>query len=127
MSFVIIITVALLVQYSFFSMRAGAARVKGNVEAPATTGDEKFERLLRVQMNTLEQLAVTLPAMWICAVYFRIDVAAILGLVFLIARIIYSAAYIKNPPSRALGMVMGFLANMALLLCCLFVGVKGLL
>ena len=123
MSFVIIITVALLLQYIFFSMRTGMARGKASIEAPAMTGDENFERVLRVQMNTLEQLLITLPAMWVCAVYFRADVAAILGLVFIIGRFIYSAAYISNPPTRGLGMITGFLANLALLLCCLYAGV----
>lgn len=126
MSYVILVTVALLVQYTFFSMRAGAARSKGDVKAPATSGDEYFERNLRIQMNTLEQLAVTLPAMWVCASYFRADIAAALGVTFLVGRFIYSAAYLNNPPSRGTGMIIGFLANMALLLCCLYVGIISL-
>lgn len=127
MSYVVLVTVALLVQYTFFSMRAGMMRDKKGIEAPAVSGNEEFERCLRVQMNTLEQLAVTLPAMWICAVYFRADLAAILGLIFLIGRFIFSAGYISSPPKRAPGMIIGFLANAALVLCCLYVGVMGLL
>jgi len=123
MSYLILITVALLIQYTFFSISAGIARGKADIKAPAMTGDETFERKLRVQMNTLEQLAITLPSMWICGVYFRADVAAILGLIFLVGRFIYSATYVNDPSSRAKGMMIGFLANMALILCCLYAAV----
>lgn len=127
MSYLIFVTVALLIQYTYFSMSAGIARDKGDVKAPAMSGDENFERKLRVQMNTLEQLIITIPAMWICGVYFRADVAAILGLVFLVGRFIYCTAYLNNPASRGKGMIIGFLANMALLLCCLVVAITKLL
>jgi glutathione S-transferase len=127
MSYVILVTVLLLSQYTFFSMRAGAARGKGEVKAPATSGDDNFERCLRVQMNTLEQLAVTVPTMWICAVYFREDVAATLGAAFLIGRFIYSAAYLSDASKRGPGMMIGFFANMVLILCCLYVAITGLI
>ena len=127
MGYLILITVALLLQYTYFSMSAGMARDKGDVKAPAVTGDEAFERKLRVQMNTLEQLIVTIPAMWICGIYFRADVAAVLGLVFLVGRFVFSAAYNADPATRGKGMMIGFFANMALLLCCLYTGVMQLI
>ena len=123
MSIIILITVALLLQYTFFAIRAGMARGKSGIQAPAMTGDENFERLLRVQMNTLEQLIITLPAMWMCAAYFNTLVAAVLGLAFLVGRFIYSAAYVNNPPTRSLGMIIGFGANMLMLLCCVIAAV----
>ena len=127
MSYVIIVTVLLLIQYTFFAMRAGQARGKGEVKAPAVSGNENFERNLRIQMNTLEQLIVTLPAMWICAFYFSVNVAAILGLVFLVGRFVYSAAYLGDPTKRGLGMMIGFFANVGLLLCCLYAAVVALI
>ena len=127
MSYVILITSLLLIQYTFFSMRAGLARGKADIKAPAINGDEDFERKLRVQINTLEQLIITLPAMWVCAVYFRSDIAAALGTTFFIGRALYSAAYISNPASRAPGMIIGFLANLALIGCCLVIALKGII
>jgi len=127
MSYVIIVTVLLLIQYTFFAMRAGQARGKGEVKAPAVSGDEHFERNLRIQMNTLEQLIITIPTMWICAFYFSVNVAAILGLVFLIGRFVYSAAYLGDPTKRGLGMMIGFVANIGLLLCCLYAAVVALI
>jgi len=115
MTYVALVTLLILAQYFFFVMQAGMARGKDTVVAPATTGDEIYERKARVQLNTLEQLIITLPAMWICAQYFRADVAAIMGLAFLIGRFLYSYLYIKNPKSRAPGFVIGFFANVILL------------
>ena len=123
MSPLILVTVALLIQYTYYSIRTGLARDKADIKAPAMSGEEHFERCLRIQINTLEQLMVTIPAMWVCGVYFSVNVAAILGVVFFIGRFIYSAAYLNDPPSRGKGMVIGFIANMALLICCAIAGI----
>jgi uncharacterized membrane protein YecN with MAPEG domain len=120
MEYVALVSLLLLVQYFYFVMQAGWARGKDTVVAPATTGDEMYERKSRVQMNTLEQLIVTLPAMWICAHYFSANVAAILGLAFLIGRFIYSFLYIREPKSRAPGFIIGFFANIILIGCGLY-------
>ena len=53
----------------------GRARVRCNVPAPATTGHPVFERYFRVQQNTLEQLIVFVPSMWLFGLY----VSAALG------------------------------------------------
>ena len=67
-------------------------------------------------MNTLEQLAVTLPALWICAMYYRPLVAAALGLAFFLGRLLYRTGYMKDPAKRGPGMMIGFFANVGLLL-----------
>ena len=120
MSYVALVTLLLLIQYMYFTFQAGMARGKDIVVAPATTGDEMYERKSRVQINTLEQLAVTLPGMWICAHYFRPDVAALLGAIFFCSRFVFSALYIKDPKSRAPGFIPGFFANVGLVLCAAF-------
>lgn len=120
MEYVALVTLLLLVQYFFFVMQAGMARGKDTVVAPATTGDEMYERKSRVQMNTLEQLIITLPAIWICAHYFSANVAAILGFIFLIGRFAYSFLYIREPKSRGPGFIIGFFANIILIGCALY-------
>ena len=120
MAYVALVTLLVLIQYFFFSVRAGAARGKGDVQAPATTGDENYERAHRVQINTLEQIVITLPAMWLCAHYFRADIAAALGLIFVIGRFIYASAYLSDPGKRGPGMIIGVLANVGLILCAAF-------
>jgi uncharacterized membrane protein YecN with MAPEG domain len=120
MEFVALVTLLLLFQYLTFMMLCGMARSKGGVQAPATAGDEMFERALRVQVNTLEQLIITLPAMWLCAMYYRPLVAAALGLVFFLGRLLYRAGYMRDPAKRGPGMIIGFLANVGLMLTALW-------
>ncbi len=115
MEYVAIVTLLLLIQYTIYSMLCGMARGKDTVVAPATSGDEAYERAFRVQMNTLEQLAVTLPAMWICALFFSPLWAAGLGVVFMLGRLLYRQAYTKDPATRGPGMMIGFFANMVMI------------
>lgn len=113
---VALVTLLLLAQYVFFAMMVGKARVASGLKAPAMTGDATFERASRVHLNTLEQLAIALPAMWICGAFFRPDVAAVLGLVFLTGRFVYRAGYMRDPRKRGPGMMIGFLASAAMIL-----------
>lgn len=127
MTYVALITLLILIQYFYFAMRAGGARGKGDVQAPAMTGDENFERALRVQLNTLEQLAITLPALWICASFFRADVAAVLGVVFIVGRFVYAAGYMGDPSKRGPGMIISVIANAGLVVCSLFAVIAKLI
>jgi glutathione S-transferase len=116
MEFVALVTLLLLFQYVVFMGLCGKARAKSGITAPAVTGDETFERAYRVQMNTIDQLIITLPAMWLSATYFMPMVAAMLGLLFFAGRMMYRLAYMRDPTSRGPGMMLGFLANIALIL-----------
>ncbi|KAA1188910.1 MAPEG family protein [Pseudohalioglobus sediminis] len=115
MAYVALVTLLLLIQYTVYTLMCGFARGKDTVVAPATSGDETFERAFRVQMNTLEQLMVTLPAMWVCAYFYSPYWAAGFGVMFMIGRLVYRQAYMKDPASRGPGMMIGFIANVALI------------
>ncbi|MEQ8515350.1 MAG: MAPEG family protein [Chromatocurvus sp.] len=118
MAFTALVTLLLLMQYLAFSMLVGRERLRHDIQAPAVTGHEDFERAYRVQMNTLEQLLVVIPALWITAEFFFLPVAApLLGLAFFAGRVIYRNAYIRDPQSRTAGMAIGMLAMLGLLLC----------
>ena len=120
MQYVAIVTILLIIQYMAYMMFCGFARGKDTVVAPATSGDERFEKAFRVQMNTLEQLMVTLPAMWICAHFFSPLWAAGLGVVFMVGRLLYRQAYMKDPATRDTGMMIGFVANVGLIVLSLW-------
>lgn len=113
---VAIVTALALMEYLFFAFKVGMSRAKFGVEAPAVSGNEEWERFFRVQQNTVEQLIVFLPALWICATFVGANVAAGIGVVFLVGRIVYFRAYTRDPGSRGTGFLIGFLANVALLL-----------
>lgn len=122
MAYVALVTLLLLSQYFFFTIRVGQSR--GEIKAPAMTGSEEFERKLRVQLNTLEQLIIAIPAMWICAHYFSANVAAILGVGFFIGRALFSMAYTSDPTKRAPGMILGVLSYAIMIGCSLY-GIIG--
>ena len=109
MEAVVIVTVLALVQYMFFCVQVGGAREKSGVKAPATAGNTEFECVNRVHQNTLEQLIVLIPALWMYAHYVNPLWGAGMGVVYIIGRFIYRAAYTKDPSSRTLGFALSFL------------------
>jgi len=109
MAYVDIVTALAVLQFIVFGFRVGGARGRYGIKAPATTGNEIFERHFRVQQNTLEQLIVFLPGIYLFAHYFSPRVAAALGVVYLIGRELYAFTYVKDPANRSVGYGMTFL------------------
>jgi glutathione S-transferase len=114
MAYVDIVTALALLQFIVFGYRVGSARGKYGVKAPAITGNETFERYFRVQQNTLEQLVVLLPGLYIFSRNVNPLWAAGLGLVYLVGREIYAATYVKNPAKRSLGFGLTILPEVVL-------------
>jgi uncharacterized membrane protein YecN with MAPEG domain len=106
MALVNLVIALALMEFFGFGAAVGKARDKYHVAAPATTGHEIFERYFRVQMNTLELLIMFIPAIWIFAHYISPGIAAALGALFLIGRIVYFLAYVKEPKSRKAGFAL---------------------
>ena len=127
MEAVVIVTVLALVQYVYFGVQVGGARQKSGVKAPAIAGDQDFERVNRVHQNTLEQLVVLIPALWLYAHYVNPLWGAGFGVVYLVGRFIYSAAYKKDPSTRSVGFMMTFLPGAVMLLWVLVVAVLSYL
>ena len=123
----VIVTFLVLAQYVLFGIQVGSLRGKHSVKAPATTGHEEFERMNRVHQNTLEQLVLFLPALWIHALYANPMWGAALGLVFFIARFMYRAEYLNDPGSRSPGFTLSFVPSAVLLIWALVAAVLRLL
>ena len=111
-----LVTVLALLLFVYSFLAVGKARVTYGVAAPATTGHAAFEVVYRVQMNTLEQLVLFLPALWLFSHYVSPLWAGLLGVVWLAGRVLYAISYIKNPKSRGPGFIISFIASIALLL-----------
>lgn len=104
-----------LAQFLFFCFAVGKARGTYKVAAPATTGNEMFERYFRVQMNTLELLVIFVPSMLLFGQYFGAYLATALGVIYLIGRMIYFMSYVKDPKSRSAGFGLSALPVIVLL------------
>ena len=105
----------------------GRARGKYCVAAPATSGHELFERAFRVQMNTLENTVIFLPALWLCALFAGPPVATALGGVWLVGRVWYAVAYLREPKSRGGGFVLAFVSWAGLMIAATWGVLRGLL
>lgn len=116
MQLVSIVAMLAIAEYMVFGALVGMARGKYGVEAPATSGHPIFERYYRVQENTLEQLIALIPAMVVYGYYGNEQIAAVLGVVFIIARIVYLIAYVKNPSKRGLGFLPGWLVTLYMMI-----------
>jgi len=55
--------------YFYTAFRVGNLRGKHGIKAPATIGHPQFDRAFRVQLNTLEQMGIFLPFLWVSAFY----------------------------------------------------------
>ena len=116
MHYVELVAMLVVVQYLFFIVLVGRARGSTGLKAPAVSGNETFERIYRVQMNTLELMVMLLPALFVAARYWPATWVAGLGVVYLLGRFIYWRAYVSAPSSRALGFALSMLPVMMLVL-----------
>ena len=67
------------------------------------SGQPEFDRIFRVQLNTLEWMPIFLPLLWLFAYYVSDMGAAVLGLVWIAARILYMVTYTKDAAKRGPG------------------------
>lgn len=96
-------------------INVGRVRHACGVMAPAMTGDPRLERAIRVHYNSLEWLPVLLVSMWLFAIYWNDAVAAGLGAVWVIGRIVYAEGYMRDPLKRGPGFAIQALATLVLL------------
>jgi glutathione S-transferase len=126
MPYVHIVTALAVLQFIVFGFRVGVARERYGVKAPATSGNEIFERLFRIQMNTLEHLILLLPGLFLFARYFSPYVAAALGVVYLLGRELYAFTYVRDPTKRSVGYGLTFLPIVILVVGGLYGAVRTL-
>src|SRR4051794_15116278 len=107
--FTALVTCLAIAFYFFLSTRVSAARAKFGVKTPAITGNPDFERVFRVHMNTLEWMPIFLPSLWLFAIYITAPIAAVLGLVWIVGRILYWTGYAEAAAKRSTGFAVQFI------------------
>ncbi len=111
-----LVTLASVLFYAWLGVSVARGRARYRIAAPATTGDPAFERLYRVQMNTLEWMVIFLPCLWLFGFYVSDIGAALIGLIWILGRYVYKRGYEEAPEKRGLGFTVQALAAAALFL-----------
>lgn len=122
MQWVELVAVLAIIQFLAFGAMTGGARRSSGLKAPAMSGHPEFERMYRVQTNTLELLVAFLPALFLSARYWPPGVVAGVGGVYLIGRVVYWRAYVVDPSRRGPGFMLS-LIPIAILCALALVGV----
>ena len=110
-----IVTLVAVLVYFWIALQTATARRKSGIEAPAMTGDPLLERTVRAHYNTLEWLPIFLPSLWLFAFYWSELVAAGVGVVWIVGRILYATGYIQAANKRSTGFMIQSLATAVLL------------
>lgn len=111
-----LVTVSALILYFVVTINVGIARAKYQVPVPQTTGNPDFERVLRVQQNTLEQLALFIPGLWLFSIYVSPIWGSVLGAAWIVGRIAYAWGYYQAAEKRGPGFAISSLSGMVLIL-----------
>ncbi|MDO4643071.1 MAG: MAPEG family protein [Cardiobacteriaceae bacterium] len=114
MHYVHIVALLAVFQFFFFGVLVGMARGKYGIKAPATTGHEMFDRAFRVHANTQEQLLFFLPVLLIANIYWSDFIVALIGVVYLVGRLLFWRAYMIDPDKRELGFILTVIPSILL-------------
>lgn len=109
-----LVTLMAIAFYFFTAINVSRWRTKTGVKVPAMSGHPDFERAFRIQMNTLEWMPIFLPALWLFAIYISDAIAAGIGVIWIIGRIVYFVGYSKAAAKRGMGFAIQSIAAMAL-------------
>src|SRR3954468_3969714 len=115
-SLVALVTIVALLVYLGTALNVAGVGPRHGVAPPAMTGAPEVERALRVQGNTLEWLAMFLPALWLFAIYWSDIAAAALGVAWILGRVLYAVGYMKEAKARYPGFGLQTAATAILLL-----------
>lgn len=110
-----LVTIAALLVYFWMGLQVAQARRKSGIHAPAMTGDPILERAVRVHYNTLEWMPLFVVSLWLFAIYWSELVAAGVGVVWIVGRLVYSAGYMADPSKRETGFMIQSLSVAVLL------------
>jgi len=98
--YVALVTLLTVAVYFWMATQVARTRQRVGILPPAMTGDPVLERTIRAHLNTLEWLPIFLPSLWLFAIYWNSHVAAALGLVWIIGRIVYFVGYVSEARKR---------------------------
>jgi glutathione S-transferase len=117
--FTILVTLLAVILIFAVSATVSRARRKHNIASPKTSGNETFERVFRSHANTIEQAVVFFPALWLAAFTSSDALAAGVGALWLVGRVLYVRGYVAEAKKRAAGMMLTGFSTVALVVIAL--------
>lgn len=109
------VTLGALVLYFLVTFRVGFLRGKFGIVPPSNDGPPEFLRARGVQANTLEHLALFLPALWLFSFAIGDQLAGLIGLIWIAARAGYALIYYRDPTKRLPPFMIALMASLALI------------
>lgn len=119
--------IAALLVYFGLGVVVGGARAKYGVPAPQPGGHPEFDKRNRVHINTLEQLALLVPAVIVAAPVIGDLGTAGLTAVWSLGRLLYARAYYADPAKRGPGFGLTFFPTLIMLGAGIWGGISGLI
>ena len=116
LSAAVTVLTAMILYYTM--MIVGRTRKAHNIWPPAMTGHPDVDRALRVQGNTVEQVVIFLPLLWVATLYFHLLgwLPPALGLIWCLGRVLYANGYMREASKRGPGFAISSLASLALMI-----------
>lgn len=111
-----LVTVLATIVYFVTGLNVGRARTKHKISPPQMTGDPNFERVVRVHQNTLENLVMFLPILWLFSLWVNPFWGAGIGVFWMLGRILYAQGYYQAVEKRSLGFGISLIATVILLI-----------
>jgi glutathione S-transferase len=108
------------------SGRVSQMRGKHGIHAPTTVGHPEFERAFRAHANTVENLILYIPLLWLAAFFYGGQLPFWVGLIWVVGRVLYIAGYSSgDTKKRAPGAYLGY-ASLAGLTALAVLGLLGI-
>ena len=108
-----------------FAIGVARTRRRVNIYPPAMMGAPELERALRIHGNTVEQIVIFLPALWLAALYFQGWAPPVIGLVWCLGRIIYAIGYSRDANARFPGFFLTIFPTLILVVLAIIGIVKA--
>ncbi|MFN7161105.1 MAG: MAPEG family protein [Candidatus Gracilibacteria bacterium] len=117
----LLVTLTSLLVCFIFSVVIGLKRRKHKIAAPAMVGHPEVESAIRVHYNTIEQIILFLPSLWMFWYLVSPLWANILGMIWIVGRVLYALGYYNSPLKRYPGHLLTLLPLFILMFGSMFV------
>ena len=119
-------TLGVVIVLQYVSLQVGRARHVFQVALPEVSGPDGFNRVFRVHMNTLENVPLFLPLLWLFAAAWGDTWAGVFGGAWVAGRFLYAWGYYRAVALRLCGFGISSSVTLLMLAACLYAVVAAI-